>query len=235
MKRSGLAALGAAVITTFAASSAARAVTINFGFAAGDGSKTYTGTSLQESSALDLDGATMLVLGIGSGDASGLAFGDVINLGNTLPPSATHIISYGDPTVPVPPGGRPLGFDVILTWPISPAPGADVFTETLTTVVSINRAMADQIGVTMTGTITDTTGLFSASDPTPVELIMTASQAGGGPGGDFIGVEFTNKSFEAPPTSIPEPSTWVMMGLGFGALGYAASRQRKANAALRSI
>src|ERR1700759_3044784 len=54
MKHSAVAALGAAAVAIFGATSAARAVTINFGFAAGDGSKTYTGTSLQESSALDL-------------------------------------------------------------------------------------------------------------------------------------------------------------------------------------
>jgi hypothetical protein len=28
--------------------------------------------------------------------------------------------------------------------------------------------------------------------------------------------------------SIPEPSTWVMMALGFGVLGYAGFRRRKA-------
>ena len=30
----------------------------------------------------------------------------------------------------------------------------------------------------------------------------------------------------------PEPSTWVMMLIGFGGLGYAASRSRKQNQAV---
>jgi hypothetical protein len=33
---------------------------------------------------------------------------------------------------------------------------------------------------------------------------------------------------------IPEPSTWVMMALGFGALGFAAFHRRKANVAMLS-
>jgi hypothetical protein len=56
---------------------------------------------------------------------------------------------------------------------------------------------------------------------------MTASEAGGS---GIIGVEFTNTSNLGP--SIPEPSTWVMMALGFGALGYAAVHRGKAKRAL---
>ena len=62
---------------------------------------------------------------------------------------------------------------------------------------------------------------------TPVSLTLTANQDGGP--GDTITVSFTNASGVAP--SIPEPSTWVMMALGFGALGYAGFRRRKANIA----
>ena len=41
---------------------------------------------------------------------------------------------------------------------------------------------------------------------------------------------FTNTS----GLSVPETSTWAMMALGFAALGYAASRRRKANLAALS-
>jgi hypothetical protein len=232
MKRSVFAVLSAAVIATLGAGSAAEAATINFFFSAGDGSKTYTGTSLDTSSALDLDMATMLVLDVNPTDSSGLVFGSVISLLTAPPPSDLHVITYGD--TPVPAGGRPLGADVILTWPVSPTPGADVFTEVLTTVMAIDRTEANAITVKIEGTVTDSAGLFTASEATPVELIMSASQAGG-PGDDVIGVEFTNKSGVAPPTSVPEPSTWVMMALGFGALGYAASRQRKPNGTTLSV
>ena len=32
--------------------------------------------------------------------------------------------------------------------------------------------------------------------------------------------------------AVPEASTWAMMALGFGALGFAAARRRKANIAM---
>jgi hypothetical protein len=44
---------------------------------------------------------------------------------------------------------------------------------------------------------------------------------------------FTNATGVAP--SIPEPSTWAMVALGFGALGYVVSRRRKANLAAFSL
>ena len=113
-------------------------------------------------------------------------------------------------------------------WPIRAGPGADVFTETLTTVTSINRGTTNAITVTMSGMVEDSKSLFRAA--TPVQLIMTASQAGGS---GTVGVEFTNTSNLAP--AIPEPSTWVMMALGFGALGYAASSRRRASGASLSI
>lgn len=103
---------------------------------------------------------------------------------------------------------------------MAPGPGADTFIETLTTVTAINRGTTDAITVILAGTVSDHDGLFM---DTPVQLIMTASQAGGS---GTVGVEFTNTSSLTP--SIPEPSTWVMVGLGFGALGYAA-RRRKTN------
>jgi PEP-CTERM motif len=225
MKRSIVAGLGAAVIATFFASSAAEAASIDFFFSALDGSITHDGSSLDKSSQLDFDDAIMLVLDVGPGDASGLIPNSVISLSaDTSPPSADIIYGFW-PGLAV---DKPLGADVVLSWPITPTPGADVFTETLTTVTSINRSTPNAITVTMSGTVSDSKDLFKAG--TPVQLIMSASQAGGS---GTVGVEFTNTSSLGP--SIPEPSTWVMMALGFGALGYAASRQPKANGTVLAI
>ena len=80
MKRSVVAALGAAVIATFVASSAAQAAFIDFFFSARDGSITHDGARLDMSSQLDFDGAIMLVMDVAPGDASGLMVGDVISL-----------------------------------------------------------------------------------------------------------------------------------------------------------
>jgi PEP-CTERM motif len=221
MKRSGVAALGAAVIATFAAGSAAEAVTINFNMTAYNGSIDHNGSSLSDSTFLDIDSATLLVVSVGTGDASGLHEGDPVAF--TMPTS--HEIIYGTA-----PGPLPADDFVVLSWPESPAPGADIFTETLIAVTAIVVAPtidADFIGVTLTGTVTDSKGLFAAD--TPVTLRLTATEAGD----NIPSVSFSNTSLLTP--SIPEPSTWVMMALGFGALGYAASRHRKANAAFLSI
>ena len=70
----------------------------------------------------------------------------------TSPPSSQIIYTSGL---------GPLGADVVLSWVATSGPGVgDVFTETLTTVAAINRAVTDQIGLKLTGTVTDTGGSF---------------------------------------------------------------------------
>jgi hypothetical protein len=215
MKRSVIAALGAAVIATLGVSAAAQASVVGFDFSALNGSINHNGTSLSDSTFLDLDNAAFLVVSVGTGDASGLKEFDFITLTGATTPPFTNAIIYGS-------GPGPLGADVILSWPMAPAPGADTFIETLTTVTSIvtSAKVPDFIGVTMTGTLTDSEGHFKAS---PVELTFSATQTPG----NIPSVSFSNAS-----SAIPEPSTWVMMALGFGALGYAAFRRRKAHVAV---
>jgi hypothetical protein len=211
MKSSVVAALGAVVIATLGAGSAAQASIISFDFDALDGSITYTGTSLDVSTALDLDGATLLVSEVGAGDASGLHPFDTVSLSAaTSPPSAE--IEYGST-----PG--PLGADVILSW----SSGVDTFTETLTKATSIDRTTLNEIAVTLAGTLSDTSSKFTDA---PVLLMLHATQ-------DFEHtlppqVTFTNIS---AASAVPELSTWAMMALGFGALGYASLRRRKTNIA----
>ena len=94
--------------------------------------------------------------------------------------------------------------------------------------MSINRTEADQIGLVLTGTVIGGEGNFFDA---PVLLSLTANQA---LGTGTISSSFTNATAGTTPT-IPEPSTWVMMAVGFGALGCAAFRQRKANGAVVSI
>jgi hypothetical protein len=212
MKTSVITALSAAVIAMLAASSAAEAATIDFGVTSFDGSITFLGgSSLDQSTTLDLDLSFLLVNEILLGDESGVALSDVISLtANTSPPSSQIIYASGL---------GPLGADVVLTWVASVGPGAgDVFTETLTTVAAINRAVTDQIGLKLTGTVTDSGESFI---DVPITLNLTASESMG-----LIDVEFTNATTSVTP-SIPEPSTWAMMALGFGALGYAGFRRRK--------
>jgi hypothetical protein len=218
MKRTVIAALGAAVIATFAASSAAEAALINFGVASADGAVTYTGTSLDVSTAFDLDGATLLVVEKNSADASGLALFSTVTLSAATSPPSSHII-YGSGT-----GPGSLGADLTLSWT---GGTGDKFTETLTSILTINRTDLDQIGLTLTGTVSDADKVFT---DTPVLFSFTANQAGGA--GQTVSSSFTNTTSTTP--AIPEPSTWVMMALGFVGLGYAALRRGKANRALLS-
>jgi hypothetical protein len=220
MRRSVIAALGAAIIAMLGASSAAQAGTIDFGVVGIGGTIGSTGSDLEESTALDLDDTTLFVSGTGTGDESGLAAFDTVSVFAPSPP-ATNIF-FGSGT-----GTSPLSPEVVLSW--TGSQGA--FTETLTTVqeVARNPDSPDSIGVTLLGTVTGPLG--SGFVDTPVSLTLSATQDGGP--GNTINVLFTNATGVAP--SIPEPSTWAMVALGFGALGYVASRRRKANLAAFSL
>jgi PEP-CTERM motif len=204
-----LPALAVALIAGFGASSAAQAEVVDFGVAALGGTISFSGgTHLNLASSLDLDGSTLAVSSIAPDDDSGLS------VGGTVTVSPTNLIfGTGSGTV-----NMALGVNEFSKfWTV----GTDKFTETLDTVVSINRVTLDAITVVFAGTLTDTGGLFS---DTPVTLILSANQAK-----NAISAGFTNTG-----TTAPEPSTWVMMLIGFGALGYAATRRGKTNIAMLS-
>ena len=215
MKPSVVAALGAALIATLGVDSAVRAATIDFGVVGMGGTVGNTGSDLEESTALDLDDATLFVSGIGPGDDSGLAAFDTVSVFAPSLPDTNIIFGSGT-------GTSPLAPEVVVSW--TGSQGA--FTETLTTVkdVARNPSSPDSIGVTLLGTVTGPPG--SGFVDAPISLTLTANQDGGP--GNTITVSFSNASGVVTP-SIPEPSTWVMMALGFGALGYVAFRRRGAN------
>lgn len=215
MKRSALAPLGAAVIAMLGASSAAEAAMINFTLATIDGTPTYSsGDTLDQSTALDFDDALLVVSEVGPNDnASGLIPGE-FNV--SIAPTN---ISYGGGTGPM-----TLPASVTESWT---GDNGDVFTETLTEVDSIDRLTLDQIIVHLSGTVSDSDLLFVN---TPAFLVINATQFDGV--GSGTSVTFTDSAGAVTVTpSIPESSTWVMMALGFGALGYAAFRRREANVA----
>ena len=226
MKSSVVAAFSAALIAMVGASSAAQAAIVGFSFGA-FGTIDHDGASLDKSTFLDVDMSAFLVMGFDTGDSSGLALFDPINLSAPSSPDGSTI-EYGAGDMPSD-FPTPLGADVILSWPISPAPGADTFIETLTTVEAIDRKTTDEITVTLSGKLSDMDRHFVDS---PALLVLNATQE---LGATSPTVTFTNKAGSVTPPPIPETSTWVMMALGFGAVGYAASRRGKANKALLSI
>jgi PEP-CTERM motif len=92
-------------------------------------------------------------------------------------------------------------------------------------------------GYTLTGGDLQTMGLATAngnqSSPSSNELVTISGL------GEFSTITFHSNlnSFEfSLPTSVPEPSTWAMMALGFAGLGYAAFRRNsKGQMALGAI
>jgi hypothetical protein len=172
------------------------------------GTLLYTGgPTLDESSSLDLDGALLIVTNIGAGDQSGLSlFPDGPDSTVTLTSPINYGSGSGTLDTPIVGGGH-----ILETWT---GVGGDLFTETLSEVLSINRATPDEITVTFSGTLSDLDSLFVAR---PAELILSADQSGGP--GAAVGVSITNTA-----SNVPEPSTWAMMLLGFAGLGFVGWR-----------
>jgi PEP-CTERM motif len=193
-------ALAAVLLATIGASSAAQAARIDFAFNADDTSGVSASPEpLQDATSLNLDGSLLLATGFGAGDASGLALNDRIDVSPT--DIMFGVVSAADP--------------VIKSWTATIGPDVgDVFTETLTAVTAVDRSEKNSVSWTLTGTVSDEDGLFKGAR---VTMIIGATQAGGP--GNVISVGGSNS------TVVPEPSTWVMMLLGFAGLGYAAVRR----------
>jgi hypothetical protein len=204
-------ALAAALVSAIGVTSPAEAALINFAVSAFDGSGVgYAGTRLDNSTSFEFDGAALLVSSTGVGDMSGLAafVPPVFHFYNAVTLSPTDIVyGSGSGTVSVP-------ISVDKNWT---GKNGDVFDEELTTVTSINRGTPNAITVTLLGTVSDSFGDFV---DTPIQLIIGANQSGGF--GTAIQSGFTNTTVLG---AIPEPSTWVMLALGFAGLGYAAVRR----------
>jgi hypothetical protein len=215
-------ALAVALIAGLGASSAAQAAVHIIDFSVdisstGGGTLSYLpggASTLDKSVSFNFDGTSLVVEGVGPDDnSSGLAAGDPISL-------APSLIVYGSGMG----GGSILNGPIIKSWK---AADGDMFTETLSKVASINRGTTDDITVKLTGIVSDTMGLF---DMTPASMTLAATQDGGP--GAAISVSLTNF---AKTSAVPEPSTWVMMGLGFLSLGYAAVRRGSKNKSALAI
>jgi hypothetical protein len=198
--KNSVAALGVALITTLGAGSAAQAAVsvIDFG-AASSGPVTYTGASLNVSTALDLSKATVAVTTVGGDDTTGITLGTLVTF---FPLN----IVYGS-------GDGPEAIDLSKTWTV----GGTTYSETLNEL-TITRSPANSITLSFTGEVTG-----GAFNDTPATLILNANQARGPGVGHAVSVAFTNAAETAMGT--PEPSTWAMMLLGFAGLGFAAVRR----------
>ena len=203
-------ALAAAFIGMVGASSAAQAAIIDFSANAECPATctgiTYSGATLQGSTALDLDGSTWDVTTVIPGDMSGLATGDSLTV---MPVSFIYGSGGGPVTLTTP---------IVKTWTGTAGP----FKETLTSLDVITRGV-NSIGLNFSGMITG--GVFHDAK---AEMILSLTQAGGP--GNVVSASLTNAA-----TTVPEPATWVMLGLGFAALGYVAVRRNAKDKAAMAV
>lgn len=195
-------ALAVAFVATIGAGSAAEAAVSVIDFSAvANGTVTYSGPTLGSSTVIDLTMATLTVSSIGADDnASGLSPGNPISL-------SPMTIAYGS-------GGGPNAVDIDKTW--TGTTGS--FLEHLDTATIFRVPGSNFITVELTGWVTGPAG--SGFDMTPAQMLLSATQVAG-PGGS-VSVSLTNT---AHTSAIPEPSTWMMLALGFGGLAYAAVRR----------
>ena len=146
-----------------------------------------------------VDGARPRWLHVDNVTCSGAGDASGLAAGNTFSVSPTDIM-FGLVTAANP---------VIKSW--TGTFGA--FKETLTAVTSVDRTSPDAITWDLTGTVTG--GVFHDA---PATMQFSLTQAGGP--GNVVSASLTNSV-----SNVPEPSTWVMMALGFAGLGYAAVRR----------
>jgi hypothetical protein len=207
-------ALATVLLGGIGATSAAQAGVINFSAVAlcpvTCTGISYTGSNLGLSTAVDLDGSTWIVSLVGASDNSGLAAGNPIVI--TPHPLAG---TYGALSGPV---DVTLATSIVKTWTATVGPNiGDMFTETLTKLTEVDRGL-NAIAFTFNGTVTDTGSVFDPAGAS-ASMVLSLTQAGGPR--NVVSASLTNSAASA----VPEPATWVMMGLGFVALGYAAVRR----------
>ena len=194
-KRLTIAAAVAAVV--FTGSAQASTITINFGVIPIGGTPSYTGTSLDQSTAFNFGGGSFLVNQIGTGDQSTLALFDTINLTNP---------NYGSGNV-----GSLTG-DVTKSWTTV----AGTFTETLTSFI-INRGTPDAITLVLAGTLTGPGGINQDAF-----AILNANQVGGP--GFAVNWSLTDTS---SLSGTPLPAALPLFATGLGALGLLARRRKR--------
>ena len=198
-KRLTMAAAVAAVV--FTGSAQAATITINFGVSPVGGTPSYTGTSLDQSTAFQFRGGIYQVNQIGAGDQSTLALLNLVTLTNP---------TYGSGNVGA------LTTDMTKSWTTA----AGTFTETLTSFI-INRGTANAITLLLAGTLTGPGGISQDAF-----AIVNANQVGGP--GNAVNWSLTDTSTLG---ATPLPAALPLFATGLGALGLLAARRRKQKAA----
>ena len=160
--------------------------------------------------------------------------------GTLITPPATAIFgnTFGTSVTPVPDGTE---VHDVFTFTITGAPGA--LTDATLNTILLNSQQNIDFGCARTCSIffdtniaENTFHLITASNPevwaltTPINLtaglhnLFVNGVITAGPTAGYSGVV----NFNLAPPAVPEPGTWAMMLLGFGAIGLAMRHRRRA-------
>src|SRR5215469_13293282 len=205
MRRVMLFTLLALALPTAALANSSDPITINFSIVPIGGNPSYTGGTLQSSSAFNFGSGQFLVSGLGMGDQSGLNPGDPVTLSPTE-------ITYGSG-----PSGN-LATPLTKTWTDT----LGTFSETLTSFTADRTgANVNAIDMVLSGVVTTPGGTTE-----PITATLSANQDGGP--GKAVGWSLTELATGVTP--VPEPGTLGLLELGLlgnGVLGLAGIGRRK--------
>ena len=195
----------------------ANANTIDFGLIS-FGTATYTGASLDKSTAFNVSGSTLFVNAVGGSDQSGLANGDAL-----VSISPTNI-QYGSGS-----GNLSVALVASLTksWTIPSGPFVGAYTEVLSTVDNINRSSLNTVAVLIEGLINGP-GFTNQQ----VFLLLNANQAAGPGVGNAINWSLTESSTNPFLNPTPLPAALPLFAGGLGVIGLLARRRKRKVAAL---
>jgi hypothetical protein len=191
--------MAAAVLAAVVFSGSAKAATvhIDFGLIPVGGAPSFTGASLETSTAFNFGGGSYLVNQIGAGDQSQLAFLDLVSLTN---------LTYGSGN------SGTLTSDMIKTWTTA----SGTFTETLTSFIA-NRQTPNALTLVLSGTLLGPGGIDQ-----PAFAILNANEVGGT--GNAVNWSLTNTS--ANPTT-PLPAALPLFATGLGVFGLICRRRNR--------
>jgi hypothetical protein len=169
----------------------------------------YTGSTLDTSTAFNLGALTAVVGTVSGSDTTGAVSGESVSF-------STASFTYGSGTG----GTSPIS----LTKTFAGTGGT--YTETLTSVEVTSRATANQINLELFGVLNGPAG--SGFVNTPAGLLLSATQAGG----TTFAVSWSGTELSNPPNNpTPLPAALPLFASGLGALGLLGWRKKRKNAA----
>jgi hypothetical protein len=175
----------------------------------------YTGSTLDTSTAFNLGALTAVVGTVAGSDTTGAVSGETVTF-------STAAFTYGS--------GTGVTSPISLTKTFAGTGGT--YTETLSLVEVTSRATANQINLELFGVLNGPAG--SGFVNTPAGLLLSATQAGGTTGcnGGPCAVSWSGTELSNPPGNpTPLPAALPLFASGLGALGLLGWRKKRKNAA----